>query len=138
MKKMKKTILSLILITILGMTIVPSISLAQPMEGCTLRHNVTFDGEPYYEDDEIDSTNSAWGMICLFDSIYTITDWIFYILLAVTGVLVVWGGVTISMAGGDPENMAKGKNFIMYAMMGLAVALLSKAIPAIVQNLIGV
>ncbi len=134
---MKKTILSLILITILGMTIVPSISLAQPMEGCTLRHDVTFDGEPYYEDDEIDSTNSAWGMICLFDSIYTITDWIFYVLLAITGVLVVWGGVTIAMAGGDPENMAKGKNFIMYAMMGLAVALLSQAIPAIVQNLLG-
>ena len=137
---MKKTILSLILITILGMTIVPSVSLAQDiMNGCTPRHTIDFGDETYDEGVFIgESTDeSEWGMICLIDSIYTITDWIFYILLSITGVLVVWGGVAIAMAGGDPENMAKGKNFIMYAMMGLAVALLSKAIPAIVQNLLG-
>jgi len=135
---MKKTILSLILITILGMTIIPSISLAQPMSGCTPRHEIIFDGEVFPEDVFVgEAESSAWGMVCLFDTIYTITDWIFYILLAVTGILVVWGGVTIAMAGGDAENMTKGKNFIMYAMMGLAVALLSQAIPAIVQNLLG-
>jgi hypothetical protein len=135
---MKKIILSLILITILGMTIVPSISLAQDiMDGCDLRHDVSFDGTEYFEGDSIGSDNTAWGMICLFDTIYTVTDWIFYILLAVTGVLVVWGGTTIAMAGGDAENMQKGKNYIMYAMMGLAVALLSRAIPAIVQNVLG-
>ena len=136
---MKKIILSLILVTMLGMVIVPSMGLAQDiMEGCTLRHDVSFDSVQYNKGDDIDGAdNTAWGMICLFDSIYTITDWIFYILVAITGVLVVWGGVTIAMAGGDSEKMTQGKNFIMYAMMGLAVALLSKAIPAVVQNLLG-
>ena len=136
---MKKIILSLILITTLGMTIVPSIGLAQEiMEGCTLRHDVKFDGETFVKGTEIlGADESAWGMICLFDSIYTITDWIFYILVAITGILVVWGGVTIAIAGGDPEKMTQGKNYIMYAMMGLAIALLSKAIPAVVQNLLG-
>ena len=50
MKKMKKTILSLILITILGMTIVPSVSLAQDiMNGCTPRHTIDFGDETYDE-----------------------------------------------------------------------------------------
>lgn len=142
---MKKVFLSLILISLLAVISVPAMVLAQPVESCTLRHDLTdFDlacmegavvGETLGEG--ITADTSAWGMCCMLDAIYTVVDWIFFGLMSVVALFTIWGAFNILTGGGDPERVSKGRERIMYAMIGLAVALLSRAVPSLVKALIG-
>ncbi len=165
MKDYKKNIF-LFLIPVLSLMAMPGMVFAQPLQCCKLSSAVEFDGQTFssgiwlaeHQNTNCDGvsgneigavtcspTNAnitascatpKWGIICLLNSIITITNWIFYILVVMTGFLVILGGFTIATAGGDPSNVDKGKNYILYAMVGLAVALLSRAIPAVVKALV--
>jgi hypothetical protein len=106
-----------------------------PLSGCTISHDeITAEFADCH--DTIDENVDEWGLCCLLEGIYTIVDWIFTILVAVTGIFVILGGFTIATAGGDPAKVSSGRNYILYAMIGLVVALFSRAIPALVKNLI--
>jgi len=58
--------------------------------------------------------------------------------MAIVAIIVIWGGLTIVTAGGDPSKVSTGRSYIIYAMVGFALALLSKAIPALVRSILGV
>ena len=134
---MKKAFLSLILISLLAVIAVPAMVLAQPVDSCTLRHDLT-DFNPDCEIGLVDeNVTSAWGMCCMLDAIYTAVDWIFFGLIAVVALFTIWGAFDILTAAGTPEKVAGGRQRIMYAMIGLAVALLSRAVPSLVKALIG-
>ncbi len=165
MKDHNKSIF-LVLVSLLFLIVLPGMAFAQPLQCCKLSSNIEFDGQTFNSgiwlgenrntDCDGDGSNDVpnttcsptaatiasscatpkWGIICLLNSVVTITNWIFYILVVVTGLLVILGGFTIATAGGDPSKVDSGKNYILYAMVGLAVALLSRAIPAVVKALI--
>lgn len=78
-----------------------------------------------------------YGMCCLVNTIYTVTDWIFYILMAFVGVMIVIGAFTIITAAGSPEKVTSGRNYVLYAVIGMVVAFFARAIPAIVKTVIG-
>jgi len=138
-KRMKKIFSSLILISLLLATLVPAAVLAQPVQSCTLRHEITLGEDTYSVGTEIDEDiNKAWGMFCMLDSVYTVIDWIFFGLVAAVSLLTIWGAFEILTAAGDPDKLKKGRERIMWAMVGLAVALLSRAIPSLVAAIIGV
>ena len=61
-------------------------------------------------------------MCCLVNTIYSVTDWIFYVIMAFVGIMIVIGAFTIITAGGNPENVTKGRNYILYAIIGMVVA----------------
>ena len=79
-----------------------------------------------------------WGMCCLINTLYNITDWIFVILVAIVILFVLIGAFSILTAGGSPDKVTTGRNYIMYAMIGLAVAIMAKAIPGVVKLIVGV
>ncbi|UZE93315.1 MAG: hypothetical protein IB617_00495 [Candidatus Nealsonbacteria bacterium] len=141
---MKKTLLNLVLASVLVGTIVPMAALAQegPATGCTITHDVGIEGCPdNWADDgncPFDSKDKPCGICCLMNAVYTVTDWMFFVLIAVTGFLVIWGGFNITTAGGSEEKLKQGKDFILFAMIGLAIALFAKAIPALVRTVLGV
>jgi hypothetical protein len=78
-----------------------------------------------------------WGMLCLLNTIYNITDWIFVILMALAVIFVIIGAFTLVTAAGSPEKVSSGRNYIMYAAIGIVVALLARAIPALVKMIVG-
>ena len=80
----------------------------------------------------------SYGMCCLLNTIYNVTDWIFVLLVAVAALFVIMGGVNIVTAGGNAEKITSGRNYIMYAAVGLLVALLARAVPSIVRLVAGV
>ncbi len=134
---MKKVFLSFILISLLAVIAVPATVLAQPAESCTLRHDLTdFDSACSVGLVDEDATG-AWGMCCMLDAVYTVVDWIFFGLIAVVALFTILGAFDILTAAGDPEKVSKGRSRIMYAMIGLAIALLSRAVPSLVKALIG-
>ena len=113
-----------------------SLTLRRP--SYTIRQDFTFEAVKYEKGAVIPSTNVDWGMICVFNTIYTITDYIFYILIALVTIVIVFGGFYFLTAAGDPEKASKGKKIIAYALIGFIVALLAKLIPAIIKFAMGV
>ena len=134
---MKKKLASLVLTSLLVTSLLPAIALAQPADQCTMTHDVGIPGCPTSGVCTF-ATNQQCGICCVMNALFTVTDWIFYILVAVVALLVIWGGFTIATAGGAPDKVNAGRNFIMYAMLGFGVALLARAIPAVVRSLLGV
>ena len=78
-----------------------------------------------------------WGMLCMLNTVYTVTNWVFYIMTAVAALMIVFGGFTYLTAAGDPGKAGKGKGILMYAIIGLAIALIAKVIPSLVRFILG-
>jgi|GEM_PF-2132432 len=79
-----------------------------------------------------------WAMICAIGTIYTVTNWIFFIMMVLAVVLGVIGGFIYATAGGDPSKAGKGKTIIIFAIIGLAIALVARFIPPVVKFIMGV
>ena len=77
------------------------------------------------------------GLCCLLNSVYTVTDWIFLFLMALSALMIIIGAFNYVTSAGNPEKTKTGRDFIMYAAIGIAIALFAKAIPAIVKMMIG-
>lgn len=155
---MKKTLSVLFAISLLSVLVAPIMVSAQsgtPNECCRLTRDFTFSnlsitavknqviGAPGGKceingiDTFIDVPTDSWGMVCLLNSLYNITDWIFLILVGIAGIWVLMGAFTLLTAGGNSEKVTSGRNYILYAAIGLAVALLAKAVPGIVRVVMG-
>jgi len=78
------------------------------------------------------------GMCCLLNGIYNITDWVFVVLMAVSSLMIIWGAVLFTTSQGNTDNVTKARQLILFAAVGIAVALFSRAIPAAVKMIIGV
>ena len=78
-----------------------------------------------------------WAAYCTIDAIYTVTDWAFWIMMIHAVLMFVIGGGAFVISAGDPERAARGKKIVVYGIIGLAIALLAKLIPAVAKFLIG-
>ncbi len=158
---MKKIILGLILLIVCGMIVVPDLVAAQgekPNECCILRHDMRVGNINYSRDsivgaptnlnpwcdvdgdgisNSITNPTTNWGMICMVDSIMTVTDWIFYILLLVAVIMIIIGGFMFITSAGSPEKATGARQILIYAIIGLIIAVLAKLIPSIVRFVIG-
>ena len=146
---MKKILTALILAAVLGVVLAPVAS-AQPKtapNGCTLGDKVNITEckdfkSTFCSQDGLDlaggTVEKCPGICCLLNTVFTITDWLFYILTLVVVLMVIYGGFVILTASGDPEKAGKGRAILTYAIIGLAVALLAKIIPSVVQFIMGV
>jgi len=148
---MKKVLISLVLGGMLAVLLIPAIASAQPRECCDLSSNIKYGATTYDEDDCVGPNEAAlddctctgdeqetsdWGTVCLLNSVNKIFNWIFVVIVALVGIMVIIGAFTIITAGGSAENVGKGRNYILFAMIGMVVALLAKVIPAIVRTLV--
>lgn len=82
--------------------------------------------------------NPICGLCCTLETIYTVTNWIFFLMMTLAVVLIVIGGAIYMTSGGDPAKAGKGKTIITYAIIGLVIALVARFIPAIVKFILGV
>lgn len=125
---------------------------SSPLQCCKISRQVTLDGVTYNANSRIGSGGAAtctisggayretkqWTVVCLLSTIVVTTDWIFIISIAFVALMIILGAYTIVTAAGSPDRVNKGKNYIIFAAIGLVVALFSKGIPDLVAALIGV
>jgi Type IV secretion system pilin len=78
--------------------------------------------------------NSVQGLLNLMCTIF---GWMFYGLIAVSIIMILVAGFNYVTAGDNAEKVGKANKIILYAAIGIAVALLAKAVPAIVASFIG-
>lgn len=139
---MKKALVGILVLFFLAF---PAISLAQldtgPLTSCTVSgdavDNLSFCSSFTGGSDCTFATDKNCAVCCLFGAIFTVTDWVFAAVLLISSLLVIFGGFNIATAGGDPSKVNTGRNYILFAMIGFAVALFASAIPNLVRALIG-
>ena len=153
---MKKIIPTLVFLSLFAVLLMPILVEAQEKvpNCCKLSRTITL-GEgaasTTYEKDKTagsedtcyltgsapDYKTKEWDLLCLLSATSVITDWIFTFLMALVGVMVILGAFAIVTAAGSPEKLNKGKSYILYAAIGMIVALLAKAVPALIRSLLG-
>jgi len=136
---MKQILLALIIISFLAGITIPQVTLAvttQAATSCAMKYDLI--------DVDAACTKSAvvkiedYGLCCIINTLYSITDWIFVILVSLTGLFVIIGAFNLLTSAGSPDKVTSGRNYIMYAAIGLIVALLAKAIPNMVEKIAGI
>ncbi|MDD5738908.1 MAG: pilin [Candidatus Pacebacteria bacterium] len=83
-----------------------------------------------------DSKN--YGIVGMFNIIYNITNWVFFIMTLVAVLMIVYGGFVYITAAGDPAKAGSGKSILTFAIIGLAIALIAKLIPSLVRFILRV
>ena len=152
--KMKKFLPALVLLSIFAVLLLPLAVSAQeePIECCKMRREVSIGGETAVKDaivgpramavDEcplgaVTRITQKWGVFCIINTIQNFVDWFFAVLVAVAVLLAIIGAFNILTAGGSPEKVNTGRNYIMFAAIGLAIAFIARAVPSIVKAIMG-
>jgi len=140
---MKKILPALVLISFLAVLLMPMVASAQvemeEIDKCTLRNDFSSWTKidcPASGDCEFDDPSYDCPICCLLDTIYTVTNWIFAGVVALVVIFVLIGAFNLLTAAGNPEKIKSGRDYIIYAAVGMFVALLAKAIPAIVKAIL--
>lgn len=155
---MKKILLVLFLISFLVVLAAPLITSAQVADCCKIKRtfqfeDITYTHEKCYGAIGTDPTTcgctaanfnptltteqtKSWGMGCILNTIYRVADLAFAILIAFAIIMILLAGYTFLTAGGAPEKVNKARDYILYALVGMIVAFLARAIPSIVKMLI--
>jgi len=80
---------------------------------------------------------TSWGMFCLVNVVYNVTNWIFYLMMVAVVIVFVIAGAMFMTAGGDTEKTKSAKGMMILAIIGLVIALIAKLIPSVVKLIVG-
>ncbi|MCX6789614.1 MAG: pilin [Candidatus Gribaldobacteria bacterium] len=78
-----------------------------------------------------------WGIYCLVNVVYTVTNWIFYLMMIGVVILFVIAAAMFMMSSGDAEKTKGAKGMMIYAIIGLVIALVAKLVPSVVKLIVG-
>ena len=65
-----------------------------------------------------------------------IIDWLIYLSFFITVVMIIWGGVNYVTAGGNAEKVKTANRTLVYALIGFAIVILSKAFASLLVSLL--
>lgn len=67
----------------------------------------------------------------------TITNWVFAALMAASVIFIMLAGFQFVMEGKDPAKVTEAKNKVLFAIGGIAIALLAKGFEPAIRKLLG-
>jgi len=136
MKKFLPVLASISLLVGLLSPLVASAVITNAPTTCTLKYDLSGVDPACTKDATV--VIEDHGMCCLLNTIYNITDWIFIISVGVATIFVILGAFTLVTAAGSPEKVTSGRNYILYAAIGLIAAFLAKAVAGVVKIIVGI
>jgi len=78
-------------------------------------------------------TSGAGGLAL----IQNITNWIFIIVLLFSVIFIVLAGWQFISGGGDAQQVAQARNKLLWGVIGIIVAVVARAIPVVVESIVG-
>ena len=66
----------------------------------------------------------------------TITNYLFFILLIISIIIIVYAGILFVFSAGDPGKTATARNLLLYAIIGIIVAFLARGLVNLVLETI--
>lgn len=73
----------------------------------------------------------------LEDLIDTITNWFFFILITVAVIFIILAAMQFITAGGDSAKVSEARTKLIWAAVGIGIAILARSIPVLVKSLLG-
>ena len=138
---MKKILSIIVLVVLLGVAIAPVVSAIEGApKGCDIRNDTRVDaavGVACGDCTDFDDGVSECGVCCILDTIYTVTDWVFYIMMIIAVLMIIYGGFLYITAAGDPEKAGKGKTVLTLSIIGIVIALIARLVPSAVRFIMG-
>lgn len=74
----------------------------------------------------------------VFNLLSKATSWIFVALLFMAFIFIIMGAFTYITSKGDPKLITNAKNYIIYALIGVAIGILAKGLILAVCSILGV
>jgi len=74
--------------------------------------------------------------IYIKDTIVRITNWSFGLLIVLAAAFIFYAAFLYLTAGQSPDNQAKAKNYILYAVVAIIVGFVARGLVSIVINLL--
>lgn len=68
------------------------------------------------------------------DSMCTAVNWFFYVVIVLSVIMMLTAGYLFVTAGDDTEKVTKAKKTILYAAIGIFVALIAKGFPTLIGS----
>jgi hypothetical protein len=120
--------------------------MSQPTElsRCTLTNNfeswnsVNCPDPAVTPDCDFDNTTYDCVICCTMDKVYNITNWIFAILAIFSTFLIILGGYNIMTAVGNAQQINKGRNYILFSLIGLFLTLVARIVPSIIKVILNI
>ncbi|MDP3093919.1 MAG: hypothetical protein Q8N16_04170 [bacterium] len=124
----------------------------EPVECCRMVKDMKVSGVNYSKNDIVGPGDAAsancplgnivantdnWGVVCFLNMLNIVINWIFIALMILVIILTLSGAFNLMTSAGDVEKVKTGRDRIMYAAIGLVVALIARAIPSIVKAIFG-
>jgi hypothetical protein len=142
---MKKNFKKLVSIGTLALLVLPLVIFGQTEapNQCIIRRATGISdcpspGQTAIYDNTYGTTKVRGAICCLMSSIYYLSDWVFTIVLTIAVFIGIWGGYTYMSSGGAEDKLKKGRDWILYSLVGVGIALLARAIPAVAKTIMGV
>ncbi len=73
----------------------------------------------------------------VFNAVTIVTNWIFTIMLIAAVIMILLAAFQFITGGGDEKNITEARQKILYAAVGIVIALLAKAVPILLKNILG-
>ena len=74
----------------------------------------------------------------LIQTLTNVTNWVLGVLALVGGIFILVAAFQYLTAAGDAEKLGKAKNTLIYAIVAIAIGLLARGIPFIIQSITGI
>ena len=78
----------------------------------------------------------ATGPVDFIRSICKIENWLFAILVVFSVMVILWGGWKFMSSGGNEAKVSEARKFVIYGLVGVSVAILSKALLSVTVSLV--
>ena len=117
-KEMKKTIRT----ALAGMLLVPMLALGLTVATGTLDVAAQIDLTPAQPDNVPTELEGDSGIF------KTVVNILLFIIGLISVIMLIWGGIRYTTSGGNANSVTAAKNTIMYAIIGLVIAIFAYAI----------
>ena len=77
------------------------------------------------------------GDVDVLEVLENLVDWVFTILLIFAALMIVVAGFYFVTAQGNPDQVIKARNFVLWALVGVLVAFLARGLVKLVDSIVG-
>ena len=140
---MKRILAAILLIGLMGVLVVPMASYADEVdcgefntEGtCLGAENVAGTKVCSWDDDEGECLAGA-PTVDVMGALNRITNWAFTILIAVAALFIIFAAFEFVTAKGEPEKVKSAREYVLYALVGVVVALLARGLVQLIETIV--
>jgi len=104
-------------------------------DSCKMKRTIKISDTFTCSENKTYSIDSDESICCVMNTIYNFTDWAFVLLVGIAVIFIVIGAMQI-IIGGRKGDIGAGRNYIVYAAIGLFVAFIARAIPGLIVRII--